>query len=486
MLAVVWRGSADVRVENVLKPMITDPKDAIVRITSTSICGSDLHLYHKEIMGMQKGDILGHEFMGVIEEVGPEVQNLKRGQRVVCCFDISCGACDYCKRQEFSLCDTTNDSAVMEKMYGFRCSGIYGYSHLTGGYPGGQAEYVRVPFADNGCLPVPDGIPDEKVLFLSDILCTAWHANELGAVSEGDRVAIWGAGPVGLLAAMLARNVRKASQVVVIDDVPSRLQKAREIGHDVITINFNDHDVLATLKHIMPGGPDVVIDAAGFRYAKSTLQRVQRATMVQTDSSDVLTEAIIAVRKAGRVSVVADYIGYTNQFPIGPLMEKGLTMRAGQTPVQKYWKHLLNLIQDGTIDPTFIITHRMPLEQAPQAYNIFDRKEEGCIKVVLSTPRTRIEEEEKAMARARKREEGVEVGGKQKEAKEQERTAAGTTTTSTTSVGLGTPGKGAGSWAEAAKAGAGAGATPASPEEAKHIAEAQRAAELLQQMKLGK
>jgi threonine dehydrogenase-like Zn-dependent dehydrogenase len=381
MKAVQWFGKADVRVVEVPRPMITEPKDALLRITATTICGSDLHLYHSEVPGMEKGDILGHEFMGIVEQIGSEVKNIQVGDRVVASFDISCGECDYCKREEFTLCDNTNPSTEMEKLYGHRISGAFGYSHLTGGYDGGQAEYVRVPFADVNLLKIPETVPDEKALYLSDILCTGWHANELAQIKEGDTVAIWGAGPVGICAAMWAK-FRKAKKIVIIDGVAYRLQCARE-ALGIETINFTEHDVTETMKILIPGGPDACIDAVGFRFPKTLLHKFQRAIKLETDAPEVLKEIITCVRKGGKIGVVGDYFANANQFPIGAFMEKGLSMSGGQSFTQKYWKQILEYLEKGQVDPTFLITHKLSLEDAVQAYKIFDEKKDNMIKVFL-------------------------------------------------------------------------------------------------------
>jgi threonine dehydrogenase-like Zn-dependent dehydrogenase len=361
--------------------MITEPKDALIRVTSTTICGSDLHLYLGEVPGMEKGDVMGHEFMGIVEQIGPQVKDIKPGDRVVVSFDIACGSCDYCQRAEYTLCDATNPSAEMEKLYGHRTSGMFGYSHLTGGYEGGQAEYVRVPFADMNCLKVPSHLPDEKLLFLSDIVGTGWHANELAKISKGNTVAIWGAGPVGLMAAMWAK-FRGAKRVIMIDGVSYRLQFARErLG--VETINFTEHDVEDTLRIMIPGGPDAGIDAAGFRFPTTLLHKIQRAIKLETDSPQILTEIIRCVRKGGKIGIVGDYFAYTNQFPIGAFMEKGMEMSGGQSFTQRYWKELLGYIERGEVDPSFVITHKMTLEEGVEAYKMFDQKTNNAIKMFL-------------------------------------------------------------------------------------------------------
>ena len=414
-----WMGTKHVEVVDSPKPLVTDDNDALVKITSSCICGSDLHLYlgampgtiaafilviffHLSMpnnftifsilhrTGMKKHDIMGHEVMGIVESVGPSVRTLSVGDRVVVAFDIACGSCVYCKNGHFSGCDNTNPSKEQEMLYGHHTAGIFGYSQLTGGYEGGQAEFARVPLADVNCLKLPSEseLPDDKVVLLSDVLSTAWHANELGRVAKGDSVAIWGAGPVGILAAHCAQ-VRGASRVVLIDQEDYRLQFAKEKLPGVETINFKTRKTLDQLHELFVDedkryiGPDVVIEAVGFHYVNSFSHWFQMALKLETDPSEILNELIYAVRKGGRIAVVGVYAGVTNGFNIGAFMEKGLTMAAGQTPVQKYWKHLLGLIQDGTLHPEMIITHHVPLKNASEAYKMFNEKEDGCIKVVL-------------------------------------------------------------------------------------------------------
>jgi len=380
MRALEWDGKGSVRIVNKNKPLITEPTDAIIRITTTTICGSDLHLYHNEFSGLHQGDILGHEFMGIVDDVGNEVQNLKKGDRVVVSAVITCGKCYYCKNNMFSCCDTTNPSKEMEQLYGHRTAGLFGYSHLTGGYDGGQAEFARVPLADNNCLKVPDNLPDEKVLMLSDVISTAYHATELGQVQAGQTVAIWGCGPVGLMAVKWAK-FKGASRVIAIDGYDYRLEVAKQQGAE--TINFTEKDVVKTIHEICPNGPDVCIDCVGFRFPKSLLHKFQRALRLETDTPEVLHECIISCRKGGHISVIGDYYAFSNQFPIGAFMEKSLTMSGGQVFVQKYWKYILGLIEKGEFDPTFIITHVMPLEDAAKAYRMFDEKEDNAIKILL-------------------------------------------------------------------------------------------------------
>eukprot|EP00884_Botryococcus_braunii_P009260 jgi/Botrbrau1/18335/Bobra.0179s0062.1 len=400
--AVEWFGKKDMRIKNIPFPLITDPEDIIVRVTSTCICGSDLHIYLNAMPGMKQGDVMGHEFMGVVEDVGPEVKGLKKGDRVVSSFAMGCGRCFFCKKGLFTGCDSTNPSGLVKPLYGDRPAGFHGYTHLTGGWDGGQAEFSRIPFAEESvvygsssfdhvggwvaantnALKVPDDLSDEQVVLLSDILPTAWHANELAEVGEGDNVAIWGAGPVGILAAHCA-FARGASRVVLIDQVDFRLKFAKKKLPKVETINFGNEKVYDKLREMFVQGPDVGIEAVGFHYCKSWTHSIQMALMLETDPSEILNEIFVSVRKGGRIGVVGVYSGLTNGLNIGAFMEKGLSMRAGQTPVQKYWHSLLNLIQKGKLDPAMVITHELPLEDAAFGYKIFNDKEDNCIKVLL-------------------------------------------------------------------------------------------------------
>jgi len=381
MKAVEWYGTGNVKVVDRPRPLVTDPKDCVIRVTSTTICGSDLHLYHHEMKGMQKGDVLGHEFMGVVEAIGPEVKDIKVGDRVVTSFCIACGNCEYCKKGLWTSCDTTNPSKEMETMYGHRTAGLFGYSHLTGGYDGGQAEFVRVPFADVNCLKITGNKDDEYYLFLTDVLCTGWHATEMAEIKPGNTVVIWGCGPIGLASAMWAKY-RGASRIIAIDGVDYRLKIARNtLGCDII--DYRQESVLKTIQNLLPGGPDCVIDAVGFRFPKTFLHKLERAVKLETDSPQILSECIYSVKKGGIVSIIGDYIGFANHFPIGALMEKGLTIRGSQAPVHKYWKDILQLIESGKVDPTFLVSHRMDLNDAAEAYRIFDEKEDESIKIVL-------------------------------------------------------------------------------------------------------
>ena len=387
MKAVCWHGKNDVRVENVPDPSIINPRDVIIKVSLTAICGSDLHLYDGYIPTMQAGDILGHEFMGEVVEVGPAVKNLALGDRVVIPFTIACGNCFFCTTDQWSLCDNSNPNAhVAEAAYGYSPSGLFGYSHMLGGYAGGQAEYVRVPYADVGALKIPDGLSDEQVLFLTDIFPTGYQAAENGEIKPGDVVAVWGAGPVGQFTMKSARMLG-AERVIAIDRIPERLQMAR-LQSEAETINFDEQEVIETLKELTGGrGPDVCIDAVGLEAHGATvdalIDRAKAAVFLATDRPHALREAIQACRKGGIVSVPGVYAGVLDKVPFGAAFGKGLQFRMGQTHVHRYLPRLLEHIQNGAIDPTFVITHRLGLEEAPEAYDIFKQKQENCIKVVL-------------------------------------------------------------------------------------------------------
>jgi threonine dehydrogenase-like Zn-dependent dehydrogenase len=386
MRALTWHGKYDVRVETVPDPEIVNPRDAVIEVTSTAICGSDLHLYDGVIPGMVAGDILGHEFMGRVVETGP-ASTLQKGQRVVVPFTISCGRCFFCERKEFSACDNSNpveNQDATETLYGHALSGLFGYSHLTGGYPGGQAEYVRVPFSDVGPIVIPDGLDDDQVLFLSDILPTGWMAAENAEIEEGDTVAVWGCGPVGLFAVQSARIM--GARVIAIDHYPRRLELARGLGAEVI--DFEQTSVLEALMEMTGGiGPDAVIDAVGMEshgFAIDNLvDTVKQKVGIGADRGHVLREAILACRKGGRVSVPGVYGGLVDKVPLGALMQKGLQVRTGQTHVQRYSADLLRRIGEGEIDTTFLISHRLPLEEAPDGYAGFRNNQNDWTKVVL-------------------------------------------------------------------------------------------------------
>lgn len=387
MKANCWYGKKDMRVEEVPDPEILNPRDAIVRITSTAICGSDLHLYNGFIPTLEKGDILGHEFMGEVLEVGPGVKNLQKGDRVVVPFPISCGNCFFCQQQMFSLCENSNPNAEMaEKMFGHSPAGIFGYSHLTGGYAGGQAEYARVPYADVDHIKIPDGLTDEQVLFLSDIFPTGYMAAENCNIQGGDTVAVWGCGPVGQFAIKSA-YLLGAERVIAIDRVPERLRMAHEkAGAQVI--NYEETDTYDALMEMTGGrGPDSCIDAVGMEAHGAAPEyiydRAKQAMMLESDRPIALREAFLACRKGGTVSIAGVYGGLSDKLPMGAVMNKALTIKTGQTHVQKYMKPLLERIQKGEIDPTFVITHTMSLEEAPKGYELFNEKEDECVKIVL-------------------------------------------------------------------------------------------------------
>jgi threonine dehydrogenase-like Zn-dependent dehydrogenase len=390
MRANVWSGRNTVQVENVPDPEIMNSRDAIVRITSTAICGSDLHLYDGYIPTMEKGDILGHEFMGEVVEVGSGVSNLSVGDRVVVPFPIACGSCNRCRSGLFSCCENTNPNAGMaEKMFGHPTAGIFGYSHLTGGFAGGQAEYARVPFADVGPIKIEDDLTDEQVLFLSDIFPTGYMGAEMAEPSPDKVIAVWGAGPVGQFAIASAKLLG-CEQVIAIDRFDYRLQMAREKAGATATINYDDNpDVVEQLKELTGGrGPDSVIDAVGMEAthghaAIHAYDRVKQATRMESDRPHAVREAIMACRPGGIVSVIGVYGGFSDKFPMGAFMNKGLTMRTGQCHVHRYLQPLLEHVQNGDIDPSFVITHRMDLDQAPEGYETFKNKQDDCVKVVL-------------------------------------------------------------------------------------------------------
>lgn len=387
MRALCWYGRGDVRVETVPDPEIVNPHDAIVRVVKTAICGSDLHLLDGKIPAMQRGDVLGHEFAGEVVEVGPAVTDLKVGDRVVVPFPIACGRCHYCQSGLFSLCDNTNPNVrLAEGMFGHAPAGIYGYSHVMGGYAGGQAEYVRVPFADVGPLKLPDGVGYEQALFLSDVFPTGYQALDVCGLEGGEVVAVWGAGPVGQFAVKSAWMLG-AARVVVIDRLPERLEMAAADGRTE-TLNFEDDDVLDELKYISGGrGPDVCVEAVGMEAhglgAVGLYDKVKQELKLETDRPHALRQAIMACRKGGTLSVAGVFGGLADKLPMGAAFNKGLTWRMGQTHVHRYLRPLLGRIVSGEIDPTFIITHRLGLEEAPEGYAMFRDKEHECVKVVL-------------------------------------------------------------------------------------------------------
>ncbi len=389
MRANCWMGIKRVEVRDVPDPKILNARDAIVRITSTAICGSDLHLYDGYIPTMEKGDIVGHEFMGEIVELGPGVNNLEVGDRVVVPFPIACGNCTACERGAFSLCENSNPNAGMaEKMWGHAAAGIFGYSHMAGGYAGGQAEYARVPFADVGPVRIDDGLPDEKVLFLSDILPTGYMAAEMCDIKAGDVIAVWGAGPVGQFAVASA-YLLGAERVIAIDRFPYRLRMARDKA-GAETINYDHTDVREALLEMTGGrGPDACIDAVGMEAHHGSLpihvyDRAKQAMRQETERPHALRQAITCCRNGGTVSIVGVYGGMVDKFPIGSVVNRSITIKAGQCHVQRYMRPLLERIRKGEIDPSFVITHRMALDDAPEGYQTFKHKQDDCMKVVLS------------------------------------------------------------------------------------------------------
>jgi threonine dehydrogenase-like Zn-dependent dehydrogenase len=387
MKALCWHGKADIRVDDVPDPKIEHPRDAIIKVTSCAICGSDVHLYDGVMPGMEKGDIVGHEFMGVVEEVGSENKRLKVGDRVVVPFTICCGECEQCRRGNFSVCERTNRRKDLgDKFFGHTTAGLFGYTHLTGGYAGGQAEYVRVPYADVAPVKIPDGLSDEAVLFLGDIFPTGWQAAVQCDIQPTDTVAIWGCGPVGQFCIRSA-VLLGAKNVIAIDRVPERLAMAQAGG--AITINFEEESVLERLSELTQGkGPEKCIDAVGLEaHATGSLDaiydRIKQAVMLETDRPHVLREMMYVCRPAGTLSIPGVYGGLLDKIPFGAAMNKGLTIRMGQTHVNRWTDDLLRRIQEGQIDPTFVITHTVKLDEGPKMYHTFREKEDGCIKVVL-------------------------------------------------------------------------------------------------------
>ena len=389
MRALVWHGKEDIRCDTVTDPEIEQPRDAIVKVTSCAICGSDLHLFHNFIPAMLPGDVMGHEMMGEVVEVGPEAKHrLKVGDRVVVPFTIICGECDQCKRGNFSVCQTTNRKKYLaDKVFGHATAGLFGYTHLTGGYPGGQAEYLRVPFADATHIKVPDGIPDEKVLFLGDIFPTGWQAAVQCDIQPTDTVAIWGCGPVGQMAIRSA-VLLGAKQVIAIDHLPERLEMAEAGG--AITINFDEESVVERLNELTGGeGPEKCIDAIGMEAHVTPSQpdtvydRAKQMLGAESDRPHVLREMIYVCRPAGVISIPGVYGGLVDKIPMGQVMNKGLTIRTGQTHVNRWTDDLLRRIEEGQIDPSFVITHTVGLDEGPEMYKVFRDKQDSCIKVVL-------------------------------------------------------------------------------------------------------
>jgi threonine dehydrogenase-like Zn-dependent dehydrogenase len=388
MKAVCWYGKHDVRLMDIPDPKILNPRDAIIKITTTAICGSDLHLYNGYIPTMEEGDILGHEFMGEVVEVGKDVKNLQKGDRVVVPFTIACGNCFFCQRDLWSACDNSNPTPeIVEELYGYSGSGLFGYSHMMGGFAGGQAEYVRVPFADVGPLKVPEHLEDEQVLFLSDIFPTGYMAAENCDIHAGDTVAVWGCGPVGQFAIKSAFMLG-AEKVIAIDHYPARLEEAARENENLETINFDDLEVYEKLKDLTGGrGPDSCIDAVGLESHgtsfDSLLDYAKASLYLATDRPHALRQAIYSCRKGGTVSIPGVYGGFLDKFPMGAAFGKGLTFKMGQTNMHKYMPKLLSAIEEGKIDPTFVISHRLKLSEAPMAYDKFNTDKDVWRKVVL-------------------------------------------------------------------------------------------------------
>jgi len=388
MRANCWEGAKHVKVEDVPDPKILNDRDAIVRVTSTAICGSDLHLFNGFMPTMEHGDILGHEFMGEVVEIGKKVKKIKVGDRVVVPFPIACGQCWSCQHDMWSLCENSNPNAwIAEKMLGHSPAGVFGYSHMLGGFAGGQAEYARVPFADVGPLKVPEDLSDEKVLFLSDIFPTGYMGAEMCGIKPGDTIAVWGCGPVGQFAIASARLLG-AECVIAIDRFPYRLKRAREGAAADVTINYEETNVLEALKELTGGrGPDACIDAVGLEGHAPGLpglyDKAKQSMRLESDRIPSLRQAILACRNGGTISIVGVYSGFDDKFPLGAVMNRSLTIKTGQCHVHRYMKPLLEHIQNGDIDPSFVISHKMSLEDAPVGYDIFNRKEDDCLKVVL-------------------------------------------------------------------------------------------------------
>jgi threonine dehydrogenase-like Zn-dependent dehydrogenase len=389
MKAVVWHGKEDVRCDRVTDPEIEDPRDAIIKVTSCAICGSDLHLFHNFIPAMMPGDIMGHEMMGEVIEVGSGVNgHLKKGDRIVVPFTITCGECDQCKRGNWSVCERTNRKKDMaDKVFGHTTAGLFGYTHLTGGYPGGQAEFLRVPFADSTHIKVPDGMTDEQALFLGDIFPTGWQAAIQCDIEPTDTVAVWGCGPVGQMAIRSAIMLG-ASQVIAIDRLPERLSMAEAAG--AISLNFEDESVVERLNELTDGkGPDKCIDATGLEahvlwsQPDTIYDRAKQMLMMESDRAHVLREMIYVCRPAGIISIPGVYSGLVDKMPMGIAMNKGLTFRMGQTHVKRWADDLVRRIEEGEIDPSFVITHTVSMEEAPEMYKVFRDKRDSCIKVVV-------------------------------------------------------------------------------------------------------
>jgi len=389
MKALAWMGKNKVEVIEVPKPAIIEPRDVILKITGSTVCGSDLHLLHGTVVELQKGDILGHEFCGVVDSVGSEVTKFKKGQRVVASFQIACGDCYYCKQKLSSQCEKTNSNTIENAMYGGRTAGMFGYSHFTGGFAGGQSEYTRVPYGDVNLLPLPDNVPDEQGLFLSDVLCTSWHAVVDTGVKKGDVVAIWGAGPIGQMAAEFSL-LNGASKVIMIDS-NWRVDFVKERYPNIETVDFSKlakgESVTSVLKKMCNDrGPDVSIECAAGEYAKGWAHYFEMMLGLETDTSEIVNEMIASTRNFGSCGITGVYVGFTNHFNIGSLMERGIRLIGnGQAPVHLYWESLLKMIQDKQITPMKMVTHRVRLEDLENVYYAFDKKEDNMQKCFVET-----------------------------------------------------------------------------------------------------
>lgn len=373
------------------KPAILEPRDVILKVTGSTICGSDLHLYHGVVVELQKGDILGHEFCGRIDSMGSEITGFKEGERVVASFQIACGDCMYCKKKLSSQCERTNANTIENAMYGGRTAGMFGYSHFTGGFAGGQAEYVRVPFGDVNLLRLPDDVPDEKGLYLSDVICTSWNCVVDTGVKEGDVVAIWGAGPIGQMCAEMSFT-EGAKRVIIIDGGSGawRLDYVKSKIPKVETVDFtklpNGHSVTSLLKEMEHGGPDVALECVAGEYPKGWAHAIEMAAGLETDTSEILNEMITSVKNYGRVGITGVYVGFTNHFNIGSLMERGIRFIGnGQAPVHLYWEKLLKMIQEGKTDPSMMVTHRVGVEEMDEVYKIFNARGDGMQKIFVQT-----------------------------------------------------------------------------------------------------
>jgi len=381
MKAVQWYGNKDVRVGEVPMPMLTDPTDAIIKVTASTVCGSDLHVYHNLIPGMSKGCIMGHESVGIVEEIGPEVKNFKKGDRVAISAIAACGKCEYCKRKEWSCCDTTNKSDAQAALYGHNTGALFGFGSSFGGLDGCQAEYVRVVFADTNLFPIPANITDRQAILVTDILCTGYHGTELANVKTGDNVVVFGCGPVGLCAQMWA-FYRGAKRVIAVDIDQQRLEFAhKHFGSEIV--NSKNVDPVEAVKSLIPGGPDKVIDCVGFRFPDSLLHKVEQTLKLESDSPNIVNSAIMMCRKNGVVTLIGDYTAYTNHFNIGALMEKHLTMNGGQLWPHNYYKLIFEAIANGKVHPTVLLTHDFTFSKFAEAYQQFDNHEAGIIKAFI-------------------------------------------------------------------------------------------------------